>query len=708
MPGEFTFGSQYLRGCSPAPENWERDMCLMKTLNFNTIRCWLVWGVLEYDDNKIDFDYIDRFLELSGKYDLKVIMLFHLHGCPEWAVRKYGRYWYADQENRQFEPSPRSNTPSGGWPGLCPDNKEVQELEERFITAVCRHAGTRVEYWEPMNEPHMFTDHARTPRGVYCYCDETRKLFRIWLEKKYLSLSCLEKAWGRRFDCWDSVRPPTWAFGYSDWADWRTFTAENIAALCARRTEIIRRNSDAPVIAHAWGGGTLTCSELGGMAFDDWKNADSTSIWGCSAFPFKIEQTSNIGLCMDGTRSAANGKEFWQAEMGTGDFFGGLNRIASPSPELFRIWCWETIAHGTSGLLFWQFRKEICGNECGCYGLTGYDGKLNEIGCVVQEIGKALKENSALLLQISPVPAEVALLFSFQSYMIDWAEHRSCKLSSDCMSGYYRAFWDKNIPVDILHEERISSEILKKYRMIILPSPLALPDYLVDLLVRYVEEGGTLLSDPFLCAFDENKNLSGNIPGRGLQNLFGCEEKGIQTKSSAFALKYKGEAISLENSFFLESWNVHESDTEIVAVYDDGNAAIIKKRTGLGTTIISGLNLGKINSFGTSVGDELRREATAGTDRQAANIILDFAADANISIPVIADDGFRAKLLVSENIAVLIIFEFRNQKNTASVRLPGKNFKCWRNILSNESGAVDVNSLKLDFNRHETKVLLLS
>ncbi|MEI6424059.1 MAG: hypothetical protein WCP55_17725, partial [Lentisphaerota bacterium] len=155
-------------------------------------------------------------------------------------------------------------------------------------------------------------------------------------------------------------------------------------------------------------------------------------------------------------------------------------------------------------------------------------------------------------------------------------------------------------------------------------------------------------------------------------------------------------------------WNVHGRDTEIVAVYDDGNAAIIKKRIGLGATIISGLNLGKINSLGTSVGDDLRREATAGTDCQAANIILDFAADANISIPVIAGDGFRAKLLVSENIAVLIIFEFRNQKTTACISFPGKNFKCWRNILRNESGTVDVNSLKLDFNRHEAKVLILS
>ena len=42
--------------------------------------------------------------------------------------------------------------------------------------------------------------------------------------------------------------------------------------------------------------GCVTCSELGAMAFDDWKNAAPVQMWGYSAFPWSIAQTAMIGL----------------------------------------------------------------------------------------------------------------------------------------------------------------------------------------------------------------------------------------------------------------------------------------------------------------------------------------------------------------------------------------------------------------------------
>ncbi|MBR4415748.1 MAG: beta-galactosidase, partial [Victivallales bacterium] len=126
----FTFGTQYLRGYSPDRSQWAKDLKLISELHFNTIRVWLVWGVLEPADGVVDFDYIDTVLDLAEQNHLRVIFLFHLHGAPEWAIRKYRDCWYVDQYGHPFEPSTRANTPSGGWPGLCPDHAATQRLEE--------------------------------------------------------------------------------------------------------------------------------------------------------------------------------------------------------------------------------------------------------------------------------------------------------------------------------------------------------------------------------------------------------------------------------------------------------------------------------------------------------------------------------------------------------------------------------------------------
>lgn len=249
----FVFGSQYLRGLTPARGDWDRDMANMRKAGFNTIRAWLVWGVLEPKPGELDTAYLDELLDTAARHDLQVGMLFHLHGCPEWAIREYPGCWYVDIHGRPFESSQRANTPSGGWPGLCPDHGEVQGLEASFIERVVTHVGQHpaLAFWEPINEPHMWVDLAESPPGTFCYCPATRARFRGWLRDRYGDLQTLGEAWGRRFGDWDEVRPPTWVFGFSDWVDWRTFTAENIAGLVARRSAVIRQHDTAPVIAHA-------------------------------------------------------------------------------------------------------------------------------------------------------------------------------------------------------------------------------------------------------------------------------------------------------------------------------------------------------------------------------------------------------------------------------------------------------------------------
>jgi beta-galactosidase GanA len=647
MPAVFPFGSQYLRGLTPHPEDWELDMARMQALGFTHLRAWLVWGVLEPSPGEIDTASVQTLLDLAQARSLQVVLLFHLHGCPEWAVRAQRACWYVDRRGIPFEPQPRSNTPSGGWPGLCPDQAVTQTLEEKFIRSVVTQVGRHpaLYAWEPMNEPHQWLDLEQTPPGVFCYCEATRAAFRAWLQARYGSTDALGKAWGRRFTSWDDVRPPTWRFGYSDWCDWRTFTAESIVVHVRRRAEIIRAYSAAPVIAHAWGGGSVTCSHLGAMAFDDWKQADVVDLWGCSGFPSKLPQIVALGLSLDSTRSAAGAKPFWQAELGSGDYGSGLERHGRVPSAWLTLWSWESIRHGAKGLLYWQFRKERQGSELGAYGLTDYGGEPTANAWAVAAVGKVLNRYAADFLAATPEPAQVAILFSYQSYMVDWAEHRTCQMSIAALAGYYHLFWRCNIPVDIVHEERLSAAALGRYKLLILPAPVALPPALPRILTDYVRNGGCVLSDPYLCVLTPHKELDTRVPGRGLDGLFGCREEDVCRAGKEVELTLHDKRSGLVRGSHLRATWVPAAGSAALATYADGQPAIVGHRFGSGYAVISGLNLGSGWAPDTSLGDDLRLVGQAASDDVAAEIVLDLASDAGVRAAVEAPEGVRAGLL---------------------------------------------------------------
>ncbi len=704
----FPFGAQYLRGMTPLREDWARDIATMRELGFNTIRVWLVWGTLEPRQGEVDVERIIALLDLATRHGLGVGLLFHLHGCPEWAIRRYPQYWYIDERGRSFEPAARGNTPSGGWPGLCFDHTEVQQFEEAFITTLMRGVGDHpaVAFWEPVNEPHQWIDIAQSPPGVYCYCGATRRAFGSWLRKKYQTLDALNDAWGRRMGEWEEARPPTWRFGLADWCDWRTFTAENVAAMVQRRAGVIRACSSRPVVAHAWGGSCVTCTELGSMAFDDWKNAGPTDIWGDSAFPQSASSTVLVGLGTAATRSAAAGRPFWQAELGVADYHGAMIRTGRLPSRWLEMWSWESIRQGAKGLLYWQFRKERHGNESGAYGLTDYGGKPTDNARAVARIGSLLRDHASLFSAAQPIPAQVAILFSYQSYMMAWSQLRSCRVNVDALSGYYRMFWDRSIPVDVIHEELVTAQSLAGYRMVVLPMPLSLSVGARVAIKQYIEQGGHVLSDPYLCAYDPNKVLATEVPGDGFAEVFGCRERDIRLAGQApIAVEWEKESVSVAHSYFLAFWEL--KGAQALASYADGNPAITHHRWGRGEAIMSGLNLGMSAAPQEGLGDDVLRSGPTTTHQGPASIVAALATAAGVIPPLSTPEGIVASLLrIDADTMMLIAINTSSQPQTGNVEIPGVKFRSCKELLGDKQ-ANAVSTATMHWESYETRVVLL-
>ncbi len=703
----FVFGTQYLRGASPERDQWDRDMANMRAMGFNTIRAWLVWNTCEPEEGKIDFDYITSFLDCAKKHDLQVGLLFHLHAAPDWMIKKYPQYYYIDEDHRPFVPGIRANTPSGGWPGLCYNHDEVRELEKRFITGVISATKKydNVAFYEPMNEPHSWINFQRKPSGIFCYCPACIKKFQVWLEKKYGDIQTLNKAWGHFYGSFDEILPPRWMHSYSDYTDFRLFTVENVVEEIAYRTSVIKSCDDKPVIAHAWGGGSITCAGLGGMAFDDWKNAKVFDKWGFSAFPQQDKDCVTLGLGCDATRCASNGKEFWQSELTAGLVGTGLHQQGRVSDKTFNKFSLESIRHGATGLLYWQYRKEIYGSEFGGFSMTDYAGGPTNLSRCAERLCKMLQKNEDVFNNYSVDPAEVGLVFSIRSFFADWVSNgrMNNKFAVDSMSGYYKMFWEENMITDIIHEELFGD--LSKYKLIILPSPYAVSAELAAALKDYIANGGTVLSDPYFGAFDKDMRLSYQVPGYGFADVFGCEEDDMREAESCVLTGAKN-AAKISGNRHRESFRNVTAD--VLYSYEDGTPAILSNKWGKGRALISGVNLGLSYSSRALVSDDIETTDTANVSVAAKAIVMQLCEELGIKGNNCSAAGVKVSVLKTEGEADGIVFINSNSKEMSGELTLDRTYAKAESVLGDAAASFKDGKLCFTLAADESAVVRLT
>lgn len=639
----FVFGTQYLRGASPSEDQWEKDMENMKRCGFNTIRAWLVWNALEREEGKVDTAFLRRFLQCAGRHGLQVGLLFHLHACPAWAIEKYPQYFYVNENGDSFEPAVRPNTPGGGWPGLCFDHDEVRAMEERFIRSVIAETRNHdnVAFYEPMNEPHQWIDYTKSPAGTYCYCPASIAKFRLWLKEKYGSIEKLNDAWGRFYASFDEVRPPRWTTSYADYADFRLFTMDNVAQEIRWRSDIIRSCDCKPVIAHAWGGGAVGCANLGGMAFDDWKNAAIFDKWGYSAFPQKGEDCVNLSMGCAATRCAAQGKEYWQSELTAGLVGTGLQQRGRIDDLTFDKFSLESICQGARGLLYWQYRKERFGQELGGFALTDYAGGPTNLLRRASSLCRVLNENEDIFCHSHVPKAQVALIFSIRSYLADWCSSKrvSNKFCVDSLSGYYRMFWEENIPADILHEDHPGD--LSGYRVVILPSAHAISPEFAGKLKAYIQNGGTVISDPYFGVFDECFRLSYQVPGFGFDEVFGARQDDITMEETV-----RLDGLVLRDNVQKETYR--DVTARALYRYPDGSPAILSNPYGRGRAVLSGVNLGVTYSRKRLVSDDIETDDAQARGDASKKIVLDLCRQAGVRENPCDTPGVKVSLLSAD------------------------------------------------------------
>jgi beta-galactosidase len=583
-------------------ERWGRDLDSIKAAGFNTVKTWIDWATAEPAPGQFRFDNLDLLLRLSQQRGLRVVVQLYLDSAPDWVGQRYPDGKFVDRSGAVIQ--------SQAAPGFCIDHPGVRSEIVKFLAELSRRANqSSVLYgWDVWSEPHVinWAEFPYLSNPEFCYCPNSQRRFRAWLQKKYGTLDRLNAAWYRNFSEWGQVSPPraSTILSYTDYLDWRAFITDKIAGDLRTRVDAIR-SADAEhfITSHAAVPGLFTSPTDGYGEPDDFQmagNADyfGTSIYAKHAASQRPWPSWQLSAGLDFSRSAGHslGKGFWIGELQAGQGVTGM-RIAEPvvAHDLEK-WMWRMVSHGARQIAIYAWYPMSSGYESNGYGLINLDGTLTERARAAGRVAQTIAHNAPDLLAAEPARAQVAVLYNRLSYMVGGSQPSLSKLgnaSRDSLMGLHRAFTEAHIPLDFISPQDVVAGRLAQYRIVFLPFPVMLSRDVSDALVRYIENDGTVVSEARLAWNDERGYSSDVVPGFNLSQVFGARETVIrpvdtaklEVASSPALPGFSAEAVSGE-AFEEELQPL--GNAQVLAHYADGAPAIVANQHGKGRAILIG------------------------------------------------------------------------------------------------------------------------
>jgi len=583
----FPYGAVYFRKTNPPPEDWARDFQTAAQTGMNIFRHWFMWSAIEVAPGKHDWADYDRIMDLAAKNSIKCVVE-ELVGCaPEWAYRKYAHARYVGSDGFVVDSSVSESSATGGFPGLCLDNPDVQAIAQNFLVAL-------VERYR--NHPALFgydlwnegTSFGGNPRRMYCYCEGSKRKLREWLRIRYGTLEKAAAAWHRySYETWEDVQPPTSFSGYPDSLDWLQFRIDNAYSLFDWRVKLFRKlDPKHKITAHGVSG---TLISLPSASHNEWRSAAEVDVWGLTWIAARQgDEPWKQFQAVDLVRGGARGKPFWHAEAQGGPLWMQPQVIGRkvddgriPDAEDVRIWNLVSCAAGAKGILYCRWRPLLDGPLFGAFAPFAMDGSVTPRSEMAGRVARWANEHPNLW-KSSPVRGDVGLVFIPESELFNYVQQGDTDYYSQSVRGAYQAFFDSNIQPDFVALDNIG-----EYKIIYLPYPVMLKQETVAKLRAYVERGGTLVSEGLPAYFGDHGHVGAVQPNYGLDELFGARESYVQFTpdiSNDLMLEVKGTQIY--GRFFRQDYQLQGGDA--AGHYSNGAIAAVEHKSGQGHTLLMG------------------------------------------------------------------------------------------------------------------------
>jgi beta-galactosidase len=656
-------------------EIWRRDLQAIRGLGFNAIRCWIDWASGEPAEKQYRFDTIDVLLELARDEGLKVIVQVYMDAAPDWVGRRYPDSLFVSSSGAVMKPE--------SAPGYCVDHPGVARAVRDFYMALAAHVKPSPAFagWDLWSEPHVINWATATylNNAEFCFCPHTVARYRGWLRRKYGTLDALNLAWYRRFSSWDQVEPNRLStiLSYTDYIDWRNFIMAKLGEDLRTRFDAVKSVlPDRVATSHAAGPSMFSSPLTGDGTPDDWTMSRQADYWGTSLYP-KHSGPSDYepvtrAARLDFTRSASysgQGRGFWIGELQGGFGTIALNVGLTVTPADLLTWTWTALSRGAKAINYYAWYPMNSGYESGGYGLIQLDGTITERSRAAGELARVVDRNAGLFLKAKPVEAQVAIIYNPLAYMVGGRQRAAAYggvqgdvagIERNSLVGVYRGLFPTNVPLDFVHID--SLEDIGRYKLVILPYPLMLPEKAARRLAQYVREGGALVGEARAGWNNERGYAAEAIPGMGLDAVFGCKETDVQSVAGGrTTLEWASGEIPGLAAGDRVAGRIYEETLEPRS----GARVVARFASGAPAAVAADYGRGKALAIGSYIGAAYEVQRDPGAGRLFAGL-LEWAGVRN---PVAASGGVEVRLLRAGAETLAFVFNHARESVQPEIEL---------------------------------------
>ena len=514
---------------------WEKDMEMFQKAGIDIVTLNVFnWAMLQPDEETYDFTKLDKTVDRVTKNGLYICMATSTGAHPAWMARKYPDILRTEFNGMKRKFGARHNS--------CPNSPTFRKYSVRLAEKLAEHYkdNANIVAWHVSNE-----------YGGACYCENCEKAFRVWLKRKYKTLDRLNHEWntnfwGHTFYSWDDIVAPNLLSEHFE---------ENRSMFQGITLDYRRFNSDSMLenfrdeyraIETFIPDARITTNFMGTYKSLDYKKwADSMDMISWDNYPEKNAEPASIALNHELMRGIKGGQPFMLMEQ-TPSVSNWLADNGLKRPGVMRLQSYQAVAHGADTIMFFQMRRSPAACEKFHGAIIDHSGRSDtRVFKECAHLGEELRELGDETLG-TVTNAKAALIFDWDTW---WAVEGSAGPTTrlryvDEILNYYRAFFELNIPIDIIG----SGDDLKKYEVVVAPLFYMVKPGVDQKLTEFAKEGGTLLFTYFSGYVNENDYITvGGYPGK-LRELTGIwvEEIDALSKEERNSFLYKGEKYPAE------------------------------------------------------------------------------------------------------------------------------------------------------------------
>ncbi|MDN3443080.1 beta-galactosidase [Microbacterium sp. APC 3901] len=499
-PRSLLFGGDY----SPEqwPESvWREDVALMREAGVNIVTLGVFsWGLLEVDDDRWDWDWFDRIIDLLSNEGISIDLATPTASPPIWLHREHPEILPVDRRGIRYH--------QGGRLQWCPSHPVWQRYARRIAERLGERYGAHpsVTMWHVSNE--LGGGNRR------CYCAASTSAFRVWLENRYEHIDAVNSAWGtafwghryRRFDDVTAPLDSESAQNPSLLLDFDRFSSDALLGQFRLERDALRdAGVTTPITTN------LMVSPSGSVAdYASW--IDDLDVVAIDHYTIAEDPRRERELAFVASRTRGlDPSRPWLVMEHSTSAVNWQRRNAPKSPgEMIRN-SLQHIAHGSDGALFFQWRASASGAEQFHSAMVPHAGSDSRQWREVVELGRRLAQLDELTGSLGE-RSEVAILVDDVSL---WAWHAGQKPLHD-----HPIHEDARQWFDVLSARGFGPDVvpptsdLTGRSLIVVPSLYLVTDATVAAIEAVVRSGSTVVIGPLSGIVDADSRIRvGGYPG---------------------------------------------------------------------------------------------------------------------------------------------------------------------------------------------------